>query len=74
MCRYETYWGQQGWDNTNSGITFKITNNPGVIKVGNIVMVTDVDHVSPRAYVHRDKIHNYLLHDGTDSTVIYRFY
>ena len=59
---------------TNSGITFKITNNPGVIKVGNIVMVTKVDHVTPRAYVHQDRIHNHLSHDGTNSTVIYIFY
>ena len=51
MCGYETSWGHQGWGDINSELTFKIMNNTGLSKGGQIVMVTDVDYVLPRSYV-----------------------
>ena len=31
--------------------------NPGVLKGGNIVMLSDVNRMRPRAYLHRHKLH-----------------
>ena len=59
MCGYKTSWGHKGWGEANSGLMFKILNRPGVRKGGHIVMVTDVYHVLPRAYMHRDKVQNH---------------
>ena len=59
MCGDETSWGCQGWVESNSVPTFKISNKPGGIKGGKIVMVTDVDCVLPRSYVNYHRINNH---------------
>ena len=41
------FWDHQGWGEANSGFKFEITNKPGLIKGGKIVMVTDVNYVFP---------------------------
>ena len=38
-------------------VVFKIMNKPGVSKGGQIVLVTDVDRIRPRAYLHRHNLH-----------------
>ena len=58
MSGDEIYWGLQGWGEANSGIKFKIKNNPGASKGAQIVIGTDVNNVHPRAYVHWHKMHN----------------
>ena len=49
-------WGNQEWGEAINGLIFKIKNKPGEIKVGQKVLVTDVDRVFPRAYVHQHKV------------------
>ena len=34
MCRDETYWGCQGWDEVKIGLTFKIVKNLGRARMG----------------------------------------
>ena len=51
ICRYDTYWVHQVWDEAKSGLVFKIMNKPGTNKGGQIVIVTGVGCVRPRAYV-----------------------
>ena len=59
MCGYKTYWVHQGWGETNIGITFNIMKNTGVSKGGKILLVTDADHVLPRAYMYWNKMHTH---------------
>ena len=56
-CQRGYYWIHRGWGKVNSGLMFKITNKPGASKGGHIVIVTYVDHVLPREYVHWHKMH-----------------
>ncbi len=53
----ETTWGHGGFGEPGSGIIGRILNKPGVTKGGQIVMISDVHRVRPRAYMHRHKLH-----------------
>ena len=53
----ETYWGHQGWGESNIRTTVKITNKPAVSKGGNILLVTDVDLVLTISFVNWHKVH-----------------
>ncbi len=57
LCADETSYGFNGWGETGSGILGLILNKPGITRGGQIVMVSDVDRIRPRAYVHRHKLH-----------------
>ena len=51
----EKYWGIQIWSEFNIGPTLKIMKNPGLIKGGKLVFVTDVGFVHPRSYLHQNR-------------------
>ena len=51
--------GRQGWAEANIGIMFEIMNKNGMSKGGQIVMVTYVGNVFPRAYAHWNNMHNH---------------
>ena len=51
--------GRQGWADANIGIMFEIMNKNGMSKGGQIVMVTYVGNVFPRAYAHWNNMHNH---------------
>jgi hypothetical protein len=53
----ETTWGHGGFGEAGSGIIGRILNKPGVTKGGQIVMISDVHRIRPRAYMHRHKLH-----------------
>jgi hypothetical protein len=53
----ETTWGHGGFGEAGSGLIGRILNKPGVTKGGQIVMISDVHRIRPRAYMHRHKLH-----------------
>jgi hypothetical protein len=52
MCGDETSWGHQGFGEAGTGIVGQILGKPGISKGGQTVIVSDVDRLRPRAYVH----------------------
>jgi len=58
MCGDETTWGHEGFGEAGSGLTGRIMGKPGVTKGGQIVVVSDVGRIRPRAYIHRHKLHH----------------
>ena len=57
QCGDETNWGHGGFGEADSGLVGQIMGKPGVLKGGQIVMVSDVNRMQPRAYLHRHKLH-----------------
>ena len=57
LCGDETTWGHGGFGESGSGLIGRIINKPGITKGGQIVMVSDVNRIRPRAYMHRHKLH-----------------
>ena len=57
LCGAETTWGHGGFGEAGSGLIGRIINKPGVTKGGQIVMVSDVNRIRPRAYMHWHKLH-----------------
>ena len=57
LCGDETTWGHGGFGEAGSGLIGRILNKPGVTKGGQIVMISDVHRIRPRAYMHRHKLH-----------------
>jgi hypothetical protein len=53
----ETSWGHGGYGETGSGICKKLKGKPGISKGGQTVIVSDLDWIRPRAYVHRHNLH-----------------
>lgn len=49
----ETTWGHGGFGESGSGLVGRIVGKPGVTKGGQIVLVSDVHRIRPRAYIHR---------------------
>jgi hypothetical protein len=56
LCGDETTFGFNGWGEAGSGLLGLIMNKPGITRGGQIVVVSDVDRIRPRAYVHRHKL------------------
>jgi hypothetical protein len=57
LCGDETTWGHGGFGEAGSGLIGRILNKPGVTKGGQIVMISDVHRIRPRAFMHRHKLH-----------------
>ena len=57
LCGDETSWAHQGFAEGGTGIVGPVVGKPGVCKGGQTVLVSDTDHIRPRAYVHRHKCH-----------------
>ena len=57
LCGDESTWGHEGFGEAGSGLTGRIVGKPGVTKGGQIVMLSDVDRIRPRVYLHRHKLH-----------------
>ena len=57
LCGDETSYATGSYGEKGSGLVGRIQNKPGVSKGGQIVLVSDVQRVRPRAYVHRHKLH-----------------
>jgi hypothetical protein len=57
LCGDETTWGHGGFGEAGSGLVGRIMGKPGISKGGQIVMISDVNRIRPRAYVHRHKLH-----------------
>ena len=51
LCGDKTTWGHQGYGEAGSGLMGRIVGKPGITKGGQIVMVSDVHWIRPRAYV-----------------------
>jgi hypothetical protein len=56
ICGDETTWAHGGYGEKGSGITGRVKNKP-ISKGGQVVIVSDVHRVRPRAYLHRHKVH-----------------
>ncbi|MGL5935917.1 MAG: hypothetical protein ACRCZI_09885, partial [Cetobacterium sp.] len=59
LCGDETSWGHQGFGESGTGVVGQILGKPGISKGGQTVIISDVDRLRPRAYVHRHKVHDY---------------
>jgi uncharacterized membrane protein len=60
MCGDETSWGHQGFGEAGSGVVGQILGKPGISKGGQTVIISDVDRIRPRAYIHwQHKMHKY---------------
>ena len=57
LCGDESTWGFGGFGERGTGLVGLILGKPGVSKGGQVVLVSDVDRLRPRAYVHRHKVH-----------------
>jgi len=57
LCGDETTWGHGGYGEAGSGLVGRILGKPGVTKGGQIVLVSDVHRIRPRAFLHRHKLH-----------------
>ena len=57
QCGDETTWGHGGYGEAGRGLLGRITGKPEVSKGGQIVMISDVNRMRPRAYMHRHKLH-----------------
>ena len=57
QCGDGTTWGHGGYGEAGSGLVGSIIGNPGVSKGGQIVMISDVNWIRPRVYMHRHKLH-----------------
>jgi hypothetical protein len=69
MCGDETSWGHQGFGESGTGVVGQILGKPGISKGGQTVILSDVDRLRPRAYVHRHKCHNYAFNQKGPSEV-----
>lgn len=59
--------GFNGWGEAGTGLLGLISNKPGVApRGGKIVMVSDVDRIRPRAYVHRHKLNEKHFTKGSN--------
>jgi hypothetical protein len=57
QCGDETTWPHGGFGEAGSGLMGRIMGKPGVTKGGQIVVISDVHRMRPRAYIHRHKLH-----------------
>jgi hypothetical protein len=57
QCGDETTWGFGGYGEPGSGLVSWILGKPGITKGGQTVIISDVDRLRPRAYIHRHKKH-----------------
>ena len=57
QCGDETTWGHSGFGEARSGLVGQIMGKPGVLKGGQIVMISEVNRMGPCAYLHRHKLH-----------------
>ena len=64
LCGDESTFGFNGWGEAGSGLLGLIANKPGVTRGGQIVMVSDVDRIRPRAYIHRHRLHERQFDKG----------
>jgi hypothetical protein len=60
LCGDKTTWGHGGFGEAGSGLVGRIMGKPGISKGGQIVMISNVNWIWPRAYVHRHKLHTRL--------------
>ena len=56
LCGDETTYATGLYGEKGSGIVGRVVGKPGVSKGGQIVMISDVHRVQPRAYVHCHKL------------------
>ena len=57
LCGDETTYATGAFGEKGAGIVGQIANKPGITKGGQIVLVSDVHRIRPRAYLHRHKLH-----------------
>jgi hypothetical protein len=57
QCGDETTWGFGGYGEPGSGLVSRIMGKPGITKGEQTVIISDVDRLRPRAYIHRHKKH-----------------
>jgi hypothetical protein len=56
--REKTSWDHGGYGESNSGIVFRVIGKPQVTHGSQTVIMSDVSCTRPRAYIHRDKLHD----------------
>ena len=56
LCGDETTFPFNGWGEAASGLFTLVNNKPGVTRGGQMVLISDVDRIRPRVYVHRHKL------------------
>lgn len=49
----DTTWGPAGYGKADSGITGWIMNKPGILKGGQTIIISDINIIRPKAYIHR---------------------
>jgi signal peptidase I len=52
QCGNETTWGFGGYGKPGSGFVSRILGKPGITKGGQTVIISDVNHLRQRAYIH----------------------
>ena len=57
LCGDETSMGSESFGEAGSGLLFRVIGKPGITKGMQTVLVSDVDWIRPRAYLHRHKLH-----------------
>ena len=57
QCSDETTYSHSGHGEKGSVLVGRVFGKPGVSKGGQIVMISDVNRMRPRAYMHRHKLH-----------------
>ena len=61
QCGDETSFGHQSFGEPGAGLIFYVRNKPTITKGMQTVIVSDVDWIRPRAYLHRHKLHTKLF-------------
>eukprot|EP00957_Ditylum_brightwellii_P076689 5829329-Ditylum_brightwellii.AAC.1 len=57
LCRDKTTFGHNGYGEQGSGFFGRVSDKPGVSKGRQIILLSDVSRVRPRAYLHCHKLH-----------------
>jgi len=65
LCGDESTWLFGGWAGKDTGVIKRNLEKPGGSKGGQLTLLTDVDRVRVRAYIHRHKMHpKYFGNEG----------
>ena len=60
LCGDSTSWYTDSRGETGSGVPCRVKNNPGLTKRCQNVLIRDANHIRPREYIHRKKLHRKL--------------
>eukprot|EP00957_Ditylum_brightwellii_P103981 7922571-Ditylum_brightwellii.AAC.1 len=59
LCRDETTFGHNGYEEAGSDIVGQVRDKPGDTKGGHIILISDVSRVKPHVYLHCHNLHKF---------------